>query len=212
MLAVRSILAVLFTVAAFPIFSQTVPAAWQGETPISVGGGVSGFDPDYSEFGPDYGQGRMLGVTGWVDYVPHWSLKRLYGLGVELEGRDINYHRSSSQPANLRQDTLMGGGIYSLRRYQKFRPYGKLLFGLGNTDYGSLTTPERRYNQSRIVLGLGGGLDYRLYRHLWVRGDYEFQRWPDFYYNGTRFARPLNPQGITLGVSYDLSRPRLFSK
>ncbi|MDR3751398.1 MAG: outer membrane beta-barrel protein [Terracidiphilus sp.] len=204
----RIILATLFTTAAFPVFSQTVPAARQGVLPITVGGGVSIFDPDY----PDYGQGRMLGGTVWIDYVPHWVPKRLYGLGLEVEGRDINYHRSSSQPANLREDTLMGGAIYSWRHYEKFRPYGKFLAGLGNTDYGTQTTPEYRFNQSRTIIGVGGGLEYRVIRSFWVRGDYEYQRWPDFYNTGTKFARPLKPQGITVGVSYDLSRPRFFSK
>jgi hypothetical protein len=43
------------------------------------------------------------------------------------------------------------------------------------------------------------GLEYHAIHRLWVRADYEYQIWPNLLGDG----RNLDPQGFTLGVSYD---------
>jgi hypothetical protein len=45
-------------------------------------------------------------------------------------------------------------------------------------------------------------------RSVWLRADYEYQNWPDFYKN-TKPSGTLNPQGGTLGVMYHFGKPRL---
>jgi len=55
---------------------------------------------------------------------------------------------------------------------------------------------------------IGGGIEVRAYRNVWVRGDFEYQFWPDFYKNKTP-AGSLTPQGATLGAVYDFSIRRL---
>jgi opacity protein-like surface antigen len=190
----RMIAAALFAVAVIPTYSQTNPAAVQGSLPIAVGFG-------FSDFSADYGPGTLMGGTLWIDYTPTRLPQILEGIGIEAEGRDLSLNRSSSQPPNLREDVASGGVIYSWRRHDNFRPYGKVLFGFGNIDYESFGSSVRRHD-SRTVTTLGGGLEYRSFRNIWVRGDFEYQRWPDFWKNSTP-AGSLNPYGFTIGASYD---------
>ena len=121
---------------------------------------------------------------------------------MEVEARDLNYDRTASEEPNLRQDTAGGGVIYSWRHFAKFRPYAKLFAEYGNTDYGSKTGP--RGHDSRNFLGGGGGVEYRIMPRLWVRADYEYQSWPDFFKHSTPTppAGRLNPQGFTAGAMY----------
>ena len=84
----------------------------------------------------------MEGITAWVDlgipYTPHF----LNGLGVEIEGRDINWGRPSSTPT-MRHDTIAGGPIYSISRFGRLQPYAKYLIGIGSIDFpASLALPR----------------------------------------------------------------------
>ena len=189
----RLILAVLIAVVAIPnVYSQVVPAETRRTLPISVGVGLSGFEPSY-------GSGILLGGSLWIDYTPTRVPRILQGIGAELEVRDLSLNRSSSQPANLREDTVEGGVIYSWRHFEHFRPYAKFLAGYGNIDYEP--SPPKRAHDSRTITVCGGGVEYQVQRNIWVRGDYEFQNWPDFWKN-TNPSGSLNPYGFTVGASY----------
>jgi hypothetical protein len=57
---------------------------------------------------------------------------------------------------------------------------------------------------------MGGGLDVRVFRAVWVRADYEYQYWPNFWItkaNPTTGAG-LDPQGLTVGAIYHFGRDR----
>jgi opacity protein-like surface antigen len=136
--------------------------------------------------------------------VPHL----LRGIGLEVEARDLNYGRSATQPPDLRDDVASGGVIYSWHRFRSIRPYGKFLMGYGNTDEGSLVSTVR-WHDSRTVTSMGGGVEYRAWRSVWVRADYEYQTWPDFFKHSNP-AIPqglLNPQGFTVGAMYHFGPP-----
>ena len=203
-LILRVFLAALFITAASSVFSQTAPAATQDKLPLSVGGGIASFDPDYAN-------GRMLGEAAWVNYSPHWVPRILDGIGLEAEIRDLSFHRAPSQPSNLREDVGEGGLTYTWRHFHNIRPYGKFFAGFGNVDYKSAT--QVSYHDSRTITSMGGGAEFRAYRNFWVRADYEYQFWHDFYFRSTP-AGELNPQGFTFGASYHLGSPhfRLFRK
>ena len=189
-----TILALLFVSSACPSFAQVVPSARQKALPFSVGGGVSRFNPDYAH-------GALYGGTLWFDYTPYRMPQILRGLGVEAEARDLSLNRSSTQPPNLRLDVASGGAIYA-RRATNFRVYAKALIGLGSIDFEA--NGQVKMHDSRTVTTGGGGIEVRAYRNLWVRGDYEYQFWPNFYQNGTS-AGNLTPEGATLGAVYDFS-------
>jgi opacity protein-like surface antigen len=164
---------------------------------LAVGAGISGYNTDW--------QGDLLGGTLWIDYtlplVPHL----LHGIGLEAEARDLNYDRSSIAATNLRMDVASGGAIYTLPRYAKFRPYGKFIMGFGNIDYAA---PAHPYHETRTVTSMGGGVDYRVFRKVWARVDYEYQFWPDFFkLNGAAHGASLTPEGFTVGALYHFGRP-----
>ncbi|MGD0294451.1 MAG: outer membrane beta-barrel protein [Terracidiphilus sp.] len=191
-------LAALLVCATVSVFAQTVPAATRNKVPLAVGAGVSGYNADL-------GAGDLFGGTLWIDYtLPHMP-HLLNGLGLEVEGRDLNYGRSPSAWTNLRMDVASGGVIYSWPRYRNFRPYGKYLMGFGNIDYGAPVYPTQA---TRTVTSMGGGVDYRVFRNIWARADYEFQSWPDFWkLNGAAHGASLTPEGFTVGAMYHFGQP-----
>jgi hypothetical protein len=195
-------LAVAFFAVLAPSAAQTIPAATgpiQHPYPFTIGGGASDLNVDWS-------RSRMLGVAMWVDWHPKVLLRSLDGLGVEVEGRDLDFDRPSQLASGYRQDTLGGGVIYTYRHFSKVRPFGKFLIDYGRLNYG--------YGQiaTATVRAPAFGFEYRAINRLWVRADYEYQIWPNLL-NGIfpgYTGKSLDPQGFTLGVSYDFRRVRLF--
>jgi opacity protein-like surface antigen len=181
-------LAAIFVIAAIPAFSQVAPSAHEGGLPLVVGVG-------FSNFATDFGPGRRMdGVSVWADWQPSRLPGALRGLGIEAEGRDINFGRPSAL-SKMRQDTAEGGPIYTWRHYRNFHPYAKYLIGFGSIDFPPYGTYS---HDTRTVLIPGGGAEYRAYRNIWVRGDYEYQYWRHIF-----GPHDLNPNGVTIGVSYD---------
>ena len=158
------VLAVFFVSASSIAVSQSTWAGKRGGTWFSAGGGVSVFDPDFSYSGPAYGQGEMLGPTVWADCFPQPLLKYLSGVGVEAEMRDITFHRSPSQPSNLREVTAGGGLIYTWLHFARIHPYGKFLAEQGSAEFASPS--GQRLNASRLVTVEGGGVEYRATRKI----------------------------------------------
>ena len=193
-------LAVFFVCATYSAVAQTVPAATEGKSSWAIGAGISGYNSDY-------GNGHILGGTLWIDYRLTRVPSLLQGFAIEAEARDLNYFRSATEETNLRQDTAGDGLIYSWRHFAKFRPYAKLFAEYGNNDEGLKT--GTRYHDSRNFFAEGGGVEYRMMRHLWVRADYEYQSWPDMFSKSTVSTGRMNPQGITVGAIYHFTRPRL---
>jgi len=183
----KLVLAVLVLTAGFPGFSQAVPANTAGgKVPLAIGAGFSDFYSDWN--------GRINGVTLWADLNFYHGPSLLHGFGIEVEGRDLNYGRTGGVP-NLRQDTVEGGAIYTIRHSRSFHPYGKFLAGIGSIDFQHITPTYS--HDSRAVYAPGGGVEFRVSHHLWVRGDYEYQFWTDFFDH-----HALNPNGFTIGASY----------
>jgi opacity protein-like surface antigen len=187
----KTLLAALVVSASIPALSQTVPEATAGGLPLSVGVGYSNF---YTDWSTDW-SGRLQGPMLWADWNFYRAPSFLRGFGIEVEGRDLNY----GGVGNLRQDTAEGGAIYTWRHYRNFHPYGKFLAGIGSIDF-NVNIPNYKHD-SRTVYASGGGVEYRACRNVWVRGDYEYQFWTDFF-----GYHALNPNGFTIGASYNFRR------
>ena len=190
--------ALLFVSTTYSVHAQTVPAAIGPKEfpPLAIGVGFSGYNPDD-------GHGHLLGGTLWIDYIPNRVPHLLRGLGIEAEARDLSLDRSATEAVNLRIDYVGGGLIYSWPRFRRYRPYAKCFMGYGNADQRYDPIANHYYHDSRTVTSFGGGLDYRAFKNVWVRGDYEYQSWPDFF----KHSNPppngrLNPQGFTVGAMY----------
>jgi opacity protein-like surface antigen len=197
-LKVRLSLAALFVAAAFPVLSQVAPSSTEKYLPLEIGGGVAGFDTHYASNNPTWSypqfSGRLFGPTVWADWYIGRVPRVLHGIGIEVEGRHLDYARSSSDP-RLREDTGAGGIIYTWRHYQNFHPFGKALGGFGSIDF-DIGDPYYHHD-TRTFYAPGGGIEYRVWDDVWARGEYERQFWTGFG-SGT-----LEPQGFTLGVVYD---------
>jgi opacity protein-like surface antigen len=190
----RIFTAVFLVCIAMPALSQLVPTATEGESPFSVGGGVSGTNPDV-------GHGLNFGTTLWADYKFNRSTSFLHGVGLEVVAHDYFVGHSTSQPSSLREDSFGGGLTYNWYKFHTFRPYAKALWEYGNAAY--LPSSDAWSSQSRTVLGLGGGVEYHAFGKVWIRADYEYQTWPDFFkHSGSIPSGTLNPQSVTLGFTY----------
>jgi hypothetical protein len=172
-------------------FAQVSPSAKQGNSvPIVAGAGFSNFSMDW---GP--GQ-RMNGITAWVDVYPLPGVVR--NLGFEAEGRDINYGRTIP---NLRENTGLGGAIYSFPRFSEVHPYAKFLAGIGSMDFPAFPGIPNYHHDSFLVTTPGGGVEIKSYQNLWIRVDYEYQMWHNVF-------GPTNstPNGFTVGAQWDFRR------
>ncbi|HUH62680.1 MAG TPA: porin family protein [Terracidiphilus sp.] len=185
----KFVVAGLFLVLAIPTFPQAAPSATQGGLPITFGAAVSTFHTDFSRY--------ESGPTVWLDWNFYRGPRFLQGLSIEAEARDLNYDRTGDNP-KLRQTTAGGGLLYHWQRWERIRPYGKALLGFGSISF--TPRPGSTYSHdTRTVFAPGGGGDFRVWRGLTVRADYEYQFWPDWKNN-----HAMNPQGLTVGASYDL--------
>jgi opacity protein-like surface antigen len=195
----------IFVCAASIAFAQTSPDAI-GSTAfssLSIGAGFSSYNVGWTN-------GYMLGGTLWIDYKPNFlphTLRglphALRGLGVEAMARDISIETNHHSQHDMREDVASGGVIYSLPYFNRYRPYAKYLIGFGNCDYPTKYIP--RYHQTRTITSVGGGLDYRVYKGVWARADYEYQFWPDFFKYAPALHETsgiLSPYGFTLGAMY----------
>ena len=176
--------------ASIPAFSQVTQHGTRNGLPLNAGIGYSNYHTDWS--------GRLGGPMFWVDWNFYNAPGCLNGFGLEVEGRDLNYNRTGGD-SNLRMDTISGGVIYNWRHYRRFHPYARFLAGNGSIDFTS-STPHYSHD-TRVVYAPGGGAEYRIYHNVWLRGDYQYQFWPDFFGHHT-----MNPTGFTFGVAYDLRR------
>jgi hypothetical protein len=169
--------------------AQSIYSAQERHLPIAVGTGMSSFNLDYG------GGRRMEGISAWLDWSPPILPPVLRGVGLEIEGRDINFGRPSSLN-RMRQDTFAGGVVYNWPRYRVAQPYFQYLLGMGSIDFPS--TNPRYTHDTRAIQAPGGGLEVAVFRNIKVRGAYEYQFWPHIF-----GAHALNPNGFTIGTEYD---------
>ncbi len=190
-LMVLPLLALFFLGVALPCRAQvTYSAEGRGKVPFTVGAGVSNFSDDWGVLNP-----RQTGMSVWVDWrFPHMP-RVLNGLGVEFEGRTLQWGTPSYLPGH-RMDTALGGPIYQFRRYKRIRPFGKYLLGIGSIDF---PIPGSNYNHdTRVVFEPGVGADLRVWNSISVRGTYDYQFWHQIF-----GLNDLNPNGFTIGAVYD---------
>lgn len=181
--------------------AQSIYTAQEHHLPIAVGTGISNFDLDYGR-NNNGEERRMEGITSWIDWSPPSVPSFLRGVGLEIEGRDINFGRPSSLN-RMRQDTIAGGVVYNWPRYRVAQPYFQYLLGMGSIDFPS-RNPLYTHD-TRAIQAPGGGLEVTVFRNIRVRGAYEYQFWPHLLGPNT-----LNPNGFTFGTEYDFRdfRPR----
>jgi hypothetical protein len=138
--------------------AQTTSSGDQGGLGIFAGAAGTG---TYVQ----YGERKMLGVTGFVDAD---GRRRL---GIEAEGQWVEFHQSS----DVHIETYSIGARYHFGK-ARFQPYVKGLVGFGDFNF-----PYNLATGRFLVVTGGGGLDIRLSRRIYIRAaDFEYQSWPQF--------------------------------
>lgn len=156
---------------------QVVPAGDEGRLNISAGATGSGY---YVQ----YGERKMIGLTGFVDVDARSSW------GLEAEGRWLEW----KQTANVHAETYSIGPRYH-RNIGRLQPYVKGMIGFGNFNF-----PYNLAHGRYLVATGGGGLDYQISPRVHLRAvDVEYQYWPEFSFGAM----------TTFGVSSGL-RIRIF--
>ncbi len=171
--------------------AQVGPAARGTSSSLTVGAFGSEFQID---------AGRhpvMYGVGAYVDY------NLFHNFGVEVEGNTVQF----KQTEDFRRDSIAGGFRY-IYNYQRFSPFAKALAGTGSADFPRGTYARccgpiyYRQHDTFTMLTFGGGVDYKLTRRIYVRGQYEYQFWRDYGSGKIGKTGITNPNGFSLGASY----------
>jgi hypothetical protein len=168
--AVRAILTLAIAALLVPAARAQAGPTARSVTQISTFAAITG-----TQTGLD--SGRNIGFTAGLDL----DLLPIYGLHPSIEGRGtlaIDKGHVDSQKNIL-------GGLklaYPIPRLPRLRPYGTALFGRGSIDYGptGYQVPQTNifYEISHTnVLSLGGGIDYKLSGHLFLKLDAQSQRY-----------------------------------
>jgi len=196
----KLVLAALAILSTIPVFAQVAPAARIHGPPLGVRLSISNYDTDYYRPELPYWSGRMTGISAWANY------NLFHGLGVEVEGNSLFANKPTPRSpiagikvyGNLKEQTVQGGIIYRYHPIFHIRPFVKALGGIGQVDFPS-TNPFYTSETSGLY-SVGGGAEYRVWKTIYLRGQYEYQWWKGF----RSGSQPLNPQGLTVGATYYL--------
>lgn len=180
----------VFCAGAISAHAQVEPSATRHQFTLSAGGIGSIFQPDYGpdNFVPESASNALFGAGAYVDF----GFRRY--LQFEAEGRWLRFNQSAS----IYEDNYLIGPRIPIKKYGRWTPYGKALFGWGKMNF------QDSFAYGRFAdIALGGGVDYDLSPKLSLRVvDFEYQLWPNWT-TGTA-SGTLKPYGASVGVAYKI--------
>ena len=181
----KGILILAVTLGSMAAVAQVAPSVKGGNSTLWVGAEASSFNPDY----PDSSAARIVGPGAFFD------LNVTPKIGIEGEARWLQYKGDGGQT----QRDYLGGVKYRVYRFHKLSLNAKFLVGGVWIHY-----PLDIGSGSYFTYAPGGTVDYRLSRHLSVRGDYEYQILPSApgLYPGE--SNGLSPNGVSVGIAWRL--------
>jgi len=142
---------------------------------LKIGGGFSTANSDYGY--------RYNGGAAYIDFDFRPNL------GVEGE---FHFVRDS---ADLYEKTYEVGGRYFHPYKKRWVPYGKVMYGRGVFNFPPLGDGFRANLAYNLIAG-GVGVDYKAKPWLYVRADWEYQKWFGFQNSS------LSPNILTIGAAY----------
>jgi opacity protein-like surface antigen len=178
------ILALAFSL---PCVAQVQPAAQGSRVNLSIGGGI-----DY--WRGDWGNISRFGPSAWA------SAEFWHGLGVNAEGHSM-LAGGDSTAAEYKYVVGEGGVMYTYHHWRNFAPYAKGELGFASLGFPHKPTSTYAHD-TRTTWAFGGGVEYKLWKHIWARGDYTYDGFPDFYSSVSREHHTLNPGGFAGGLTY----------
>lgn len=176
----RPLLLLSLLAGASRLLAQAGPTASRAGD-LKIGAGYSSAESDYG------GRYTGFGIYANFDFSRH--------LGVEANFHKVDYGNGST----LYEKTYEIGPRY-YRTYGPLVPYAKLMYGRGVFNFPPDPPPapqdQARANLAYNLYALGFGADLKVRPYLYLRGDFEFQKWPGFPQNG------LSPEILTIGAAY----------
>jgi opacity protein-like surface antigen len=173
--------ALLFIAAAAQ--AQVVPSAYGPRHSLWVGGEYSNMK---ASFPYQTGQ-RLWGIGAFAD------LNVTGHLGVEAEARFLRFNSFYGET----EDNYLAGPRYVFGKFGKFQPCAKFLVGIGKIQY-----PFTIGSGAYLALAPGGGVSYRFSPRWAIRGEYEYQFWPDSPGFTNEPAHQLTPNGFNVGIAF----------
>jgi len=185
----RSKVLVTLTVLMFSLstLAQVRPAAERNQLSLSAGAGMNFWWGDWG------GAIHRLGPSAWV------TADLWHGVGVTVEGHGMDI--GGADPSSyFKYYVGEAGATYTYHHWKKIRPYAKAEIGYASLSFPSTGLPYAHQNER--TWSAGGGVEYRTWKRLWTRVDYEYDFFPNFYSPITGQFHTLNPKGFTFGESY----------
>lgn len=134
---------------------------------------------------------RLWGVGGFADY--HYN----HSIDIEVEARFLRFNSFYGET----EDNYLAGPRYLVETLGKCQPYGQFLVGLGKIQY-----PFKIGSGQYLALAPGGGMNYRISRKWTLRGEYEYQLWPESPNFANEPAHQINANGFHVGIAYRISK------
>ncbi len=192
----KKLLALVFLslICAVPVLAQSREAANTGTRRLFVGGEFSTFNPDWgcqSASAFTCWNNHLVGLGAFVD-----ANHVVWKLGVEGEARWLHW---GGPGQGLVESSYLVGPRYPLYKIQNLTLYAKGLIGEGR-----ITRPLNLGSGSYFALAPGATVEYRIKWNLVVRGEYEYQVWPQFQGLPGEPVKGLTPNGLSFGFGYRL--------
>ena len=174
--------------------AQVQPAAGGGKVVLpanlSIGAGMDYWSGDWKG-----GNINRWGPTAWAT-ATIWHC-----LGVNLEGHSMVLG-GNENASNYKLFVGEGGLMCTMGYWGRFQPIYKAEVG-----FASLSQPGNGTGKLHSTYGtwaIGGGGEYHLWDHWWLRVDYTYENIRNFHSSISNEKHTLNPRGIAFGMSYRL--------
>jgi len=120
-------------------------------------------------------------LNGWNASVNQNILKWL-GFKADFSGHYGNSTVILGTGADLNTYLFLMGPQFSLRKFDRFQPFGHVLLGVARVNADSYVTHGPEFHDSAFAMAVGGGLDVKVLDKLSVRlfqADYVLTRFND---------------------------------
>jgi len=178
-------MAAVLTVSA--VQAQVVPSATESGHALWVGGELSNIHAGF----PYESNQRLSGIGAFADY--HFTGH----IGLEAEARFLRFNSFHGET----EDNYLAGPRYMARNFGKLQPNAQCLVGIGRIQY-PFSIGSGRY----LALAPGAGANYRISRRWSLRGEYEYQIWPNSPNITGEPKHDITPNGFHVGIAFRLLR------
>jgi opacity protein-like surface antigen len=167
--------------------AQVVPSGFDPVHALWVGGEYSNIHAGF----PYQSNQRLWGVGAFADY--HLSNR----MDIEAETRFLRWNSFYGET----EDNYLAGPRYLVERFGRIQPYGQCLVGFGILQY-----PFQIDNRRYFAIAPGAGVNIRISREWTLRGQYEYQFWPDSPNYTHEPKHEISPNGFHVGVAFRVFR------